>query len=72
MAQKAIIGLIDQPMLDEMGRPMQAPQSVNDRHSPNYDNDVASNWLRGMGPKEACGKPSFDYGPSGNRYGKGK
>ncbi len=70
MAKKAIIGLIDQPELDEMGRVMQSPQAVNDEHLPNYDQDVASNWLRGMGKGGACGKPSFDYGPSGKRYGK--
>lgn len=61
MAKPITVGLIDQPMLDETGRIMQAPQSVNDGHGPKYDNQVAPNWLRGMGNGEACGKPSFDY-----------
>lgn len=62
---KAIIGLIDQPQLDETSRQMQAPQAVNDKHGPGYDNDVAPNWLRGMGPGQAEGKPSFDKKRSG-------
>ncbi len=70
MAKNAIIGLIDQPKLDETGPVMQEPQAVNDEHGPGYANDVGANWLRGMGRGEACGKPSFDYGPSGKRYGK--
>lgn len=65
MAKKAIIGLIDQPQLDEMGRVMQAPQAVNDKHLPGYDNDVAPNWLRGMGKGQAEGKPGFDKKRSG-------
>lgn len=65
MAKNAIIGLINQPTLDETGREMQAPQAVNDHHLPGYDNDVPANWLRGMGPGEATGKPSFDKKRSG-------
>ena len=61
------IGLINQPMLDEMGRVMQAPQSVNDMHGHAYDND-ATGWVRGMA-KEPY--PHFDKGPSGLRH-KGK
>ena len=62
---KAIIGLIDQPKLNEIGREMQSPQAINDQHGPKYDNDVASDWRRGMGVKQACGKPGFDYGKKG-------
>lgn len=61
MAKPINVGLIDQPILDETGRVMQSPQSVNDHHGPSYDNDTPVNWLRGMGKGEACGKPSFDY-----------
>lgn len=43
----------------------QAPQFPEDKHGEKYDNDVASNWLRGMGPKEAEGKPGFDSGKKG-------
>lgn len=43
----------------------QAPQFPEDKHGPKYDNDVASNWLRGMGPKEAEGKPGFDKHKAG-------
>ena len=39
---------------------MQAPQSINDKHGPKYDNDTPSNWLRGRGKGEATGEPSFD------------
>lgn len=63
MAKNAIIGLINQPELDETGRVMQAPQAINDQHFGKYDNDVGANWLRGMGKGEACGKPDFDYYP---------
>lgn len=66
MAKNAIIGLINQPKLDETGRVMQAPQAVNDEHGPSYDNDVGEGWIRGSGPKGACAKPGFDY----NRKGK--
>ena len=62
---KAIVGLIDQPQMNETGRAMQAPQSLNDKHGPKYDNDVASTWVRGMGPDGACGKPGFDHGKKG-------
>ena len=67
MAKNAIIGLINQPKLDETGRVMQAPQGVNDEHLPSYDNDVASNWLRGMGKGQATDKPSFDKHRSGGK-----
>ncbi len=67
MAKNAIIGLINQPELDECGPIMQAPQAVNDQHLPNYANDVGSNWLRGMGKGEAEGKPSFDKHKSGGK-----
>jgi hypothetical protein len=43
----------------------QAPQFPEDKHGRKYDNDVASNWLRGMGPKGAEGKPDFDHGKKG-------
>ena len=54
-AKKAIIGLINQPTLDETGREMQAPQAVNDHHGAGYDND-ASGWVRGVGKPH----PHFD------------
>lgn len=55
---KAIVGLIDQPVLDECGKEMQAPQSVNDRHGSKYNNDVSiDSWLRNG---NATTKPSFD------------
>lgn len=37
---------------------LQAPQFIEDRHGPGYDNDVPKNWLRGMPSAER--KPSFD------------
>ena len=58
----AIIGLINQPKLDEMSRVMQAPQAVNDHHGHAYDNDTTG-WVRGMA-KEPY--PHFDK----NRRGK--
>ena len=67
MAKPINIGLIDQPELDETGRVMQAPQSVNDSHGPKYDNDVGANWLRGMGKGQATDKPSFDKHRSGGK-----
>lgn len=42
-----------------------SPQSPEDKQAPGYNNDVASNWLRGMGKGEAEGKPSFDKRRSG-------
>lgn len=54
---KAIVGLIDQPKLNEIGREMQAPQAINDHHDAGYDNDVPMDWRR----KDACAKPGFDY-----------
>lgn len=42
-----------------------SPQFPEDKHGPGYDNDVASNWLRGMGKGEAEGKPGFDKHKSG-------
>lgn len=41
------------------------PQAPEDQQAPGYDNDTPSNWLRGMGPGEACGKPGFDYQKKG-------
>jgi len=41
------------------------PQFPEDKHGAKYDNDVASNWLRGMGPKGAEGKPGYDSGKKG-------
>lgn len=38
----------------------QAPQCPEDAHGPKYDNDTPDNWLRGMGPGEAEGKPGYD------------
>ena len=38
----------------------QEPQSPMDKHGPGYDNDVAPDWRRGMGPGQAEGKPSYD------------
>jgi hypothetical protein len=65
MAKPINIGLIDQPQLDETGRVMQAPQSVNDRHGDNYDNDVSiSSWLRNG---NATTKPGFDKHRSGGK-----
>ena len=40
------------------GEKLQAPQFIEDRHGPKYDNDTPNNWLRGMPSAE--GKPSFD------------
>lgn len=40
----------------------QEPQCPEDKHGANYNNDTPNNWLRGMGPGEAEGKPSFDKG----------
>lgn len=59
MAKKAIIGLIDQPELNEIGREMQAPQAVNDKHGPKYDNDTQG-WVRGVGQN-----PCFDTKKAG-------
>lgn len=63
-------GLINQPNIPQLSSEYQKPQAQEGRQAPGYDNDVGANWLRGMGKGEACGKPSFDYGPSGKRYGK--
>jgi hypothetical protein len=52
----AIVGLINQPKLDEMSREMQAPQAINDHHGHAYDNDTTG-WVRGMA-KEPY--PKFD------------
>jgi hypothetical protein len=54
------LGLVDQPMVQEDGKEMYEPQSMNDKRGSSYDNDVPANWLRGMGKGEAEGKPSFD------------
>jgi hypothetical protein len=37
----------------------QKPQDPVNKHGPQYDNDVANNWLRGAG-QSAEGKPGFD------------
>ena len=63
-------GLINQEVIPQLDRLYQTPQGREDRQMGAYDNDVKPNWLRGMGKGEACGKPHFDYGPSGSRYGK--
>lgn len=42
-----------------------SPQAPEDKQAPGYENDVPSNWLRGMGKGEAEGKPSFDKHKSG-------
>jgi hypothetical protein len=57
-------GLIDQPVCEDDLK-CQKPQAPEDRQAPGYDNDVKSNWLRGMGPGEAEGKPGFDKKRSG-------
>ena len=45
-----------------------APQAREDKHGPNYDNDVsADSWLRGGGAKGAEGNPNFDPGYKGKR-----
>ena len=59
----AIVGLINQPKLDEMGREMQAPQAINDHHGANYDND-ATGWVRGMAKDPY---PHFDKHRSGSK-----
>lgn len=41
------------------------PQFPEDKHGAKYDNDVADNWLRGMGKGGAEGKPGFDKGKKG-------
>lgn len=48
-------------------REQQAPQCPEDKHGAKYDNDTPDNWLRGMGPKQACGKPGYDNSPKGKR-----
>jgi len=48
------------------------PQRLGDDNNlqgPGYDNDVASDWRRGMGPGEAEGKPGFCNTPSGKNRG---
>jgi hypothetical protein len=35
-------------------------QAPEDRHSSNYDQDVADDWRNGGGARGATGKPSFD------------
>lgn len=63
-------GLLNQEVIPQLDRLYQTPQGREDRQMDGYDNDVKPNWLRGMGKGEATGKPSFDSGPSGSRYGK--
>lgn len=43
----------------------QAPQFPEDKHGAKYDNCTPDNWLRGMGPKGAEGKPGYDSGKKG-------
>lgn len=52
-------------MAKSAGAPPQEPQFPEDKHGPKYDNDTPSNWLRGMGPNGAEGKPGFDGGKKG-------
>ncbi len=54
-------GLINQEVIPQLSPLYQKPQSREDRQGPKYDNDVPNNWLRGMGPGEATGKPGFDH-----------
>lgn len=70
MAKEPEEGLIEQANVPQTSPEYQKPQAQEDRQGPTYDNDVPNNWLRGMGKSEACGKPGFDSGPSGSRYGK--
>ena len=56
MASKHNTALDDHPKANDL----QAPQDIQDQHEPHYDNDTPPNWLRGMGPKQAEGKPSFN------------
>jgi hypothetical protein len=53
---KALVGLIDQPKLDETGRIMQTPQAINDRHDAGYDNETTG-WVNGHGEPY----PHFDH-----------
>ena len=43
----------------------QAPQCPEDKQAPGYHNDTPDNWLRGMGPGQAEGKPNFDKSKAG-------
>ncbi len=60
MAKPINVGLIDEPVIPACDPRQQKPQAPEDRQGPGYDNDVPSNWLRGMGTGGATGKPSFD------------
>jgi hypothetical protein len=40
---------------------IQKPQFREDQRHPNYDNDVALDWRRGMADHQACGKPFYDF-----------
>jgi hypothetical protein len=44
-------------MLKEDGPEMQAPQSMNDKHGPGYDNDTGDVWYH----CKAESKPGFDH-----------
>ena len=49
-----------------------APQKAGDEgnlQAPGYSNDVASDWRRGMGEKQAQAKPGFMPTPTGNVRG---
>jgi hypothetical protein len=48
------------------------PQKLGDEgnlQAPGYSNDVAADWRRGMGPKQAMGKPGFCPTPTGDVRG---
>lgn len=52
-------------MAKDQAQGTQAPQFPEDKHGPKYNNDTPDNWIRGMGPKGAEGKPGFDGGKKG-------
>lgn len=56
---------------DGLGAPQDqyGPESPNDRPGPDYANDVASDWRRGMGKNGAEGKPGFMNTPTGKNRG---
>jgi hypothetical protein len=41
---------------------LQQPQDSESRPGAGYCPDVASDWRRGMGPRRAVGRPSYDHG----------
>jgi len=58
-------GLLDQQPCE--GEECHKPQAPEDRQAPGYSNMTPSNWIRGMGPGEATGKPGFDKTRSGGK-----